>query len=40
MSERTSIIFETRDNVSMSAVSVAMKKKCTTVKSMSKSLVI
>ena len=39
MSERTSTISETRDDVSMSAVSVAMKKKYTAVKSTSKSSV-
>ena len=40
MSERTSIISKMRDVISMSAVSLAMKKKYTGVKNMSKSSVI
>ena len=39
-SERTSTIFEMHDNVSTSAVLVAMKNKYATVKNTSKSLVI
>ena len=40
MSERTSTISETRDVISMGALSLAMKKKYAAVKNTSKSLVI
>ena len=40
MSEHTSTIFEMHDDISMSTIFLAMKKKYTTVKSMSKSSVI